>query len=46
MVVVKTALSMSPKTWSRLDRFAQTQDMNRSEAVEILLGLAFGLVEA
>ena len=46
MRVVKTALSMDPITWEKLDAFAHAQHMNRSEAAEILLQLAVGLAEA
>lgn len=45
MRVEKTAVSMYPETWEKLDKFAHLQHMNRSEATEILLQLAFGLVE-
>ncbi len=44
MRVVKTDLSMDPITWEKLDEFAHEQHMTRSEATEILLGVAFGLV--
>ncbi|MFQ5961964.1 MAG: hypothetical protein ACE5MG_11270 [Candidatus Methylomirabilales bacterium] len=46
MRVVKSAVSMDPSTWEKLDEFAHEQRMNRSEATEILLQLALGLVEA
>lgn len=46
MRVVKSAMSMYPETWEKLDEFAHEQHMNRSEATEFLLQVALGLVEA
>ncbi len=44
MRVVKTALSMDPISWERLDQFAYEQRISRSAATEILLQIAFELI--
>ncbi len=45
MRVVKTAVSMYPETWEKLDQFAHEQHMNRSAATEVLLQFAFELMQ-
>ncbi len=37
MRVVKTAVSMYPETWDKLDDFAHIQHLSRSAATEILV---------